>query len=109
MPTSTLRDLITRYAQWQESGGVRQSIMISDRRGSAVSSDDNELDLANEGDVIAWDFDTSLSDIAISSSPEENILAPLSSIGYLDDTSSIFDTIQSRPLYGQTTLSATST
>jgi hypothetical protein len=112
MPTSSLRDLITRYARWQESGGVRQSIMISDRRGSAVSSDDNDMDIANEGEVIAWDFDTSLSDIAISSPPEEKTplsLGNLGNLGYLDDSSSTFDTLLSRPSYGQSTLSSTTT
>jgi hypothetical protein len=58
--TSTLRDLIIRYARWQEAGGVRQSLMISNRRGSSVSNEENEQDL--DGDVIAWDFDTSYSD-----------------------------------------------
>ena len=65
MPTSTLRDLITRYAKWQEAGGVRQSIMISNRRGSAVSNEENEADLDHDGDVIAWDFDAAFSDVSI--------------------------------------------
>jgi len=34
--------------------------MISNRRGSAISNEENEPDL--DGDVIAWDFDTSLTD-----------------------------------------------
>src|SRR5277367_6373650 len=97
MPTSTLRDLITRYARWQESGGVRQSIMISNRRGSAVSNEDNEPDL-DHGDVIAWDFDTSFSDIVIPSSTEEKFLSPISAFDSPADPSSPTDTIQTRPL-----------
>ena len=98
-----------RYARWQEAGGVRQSIMISDRRGSSVSNDDNDVDLANEGDVIAWDFDTSLSDIAISSSPDDKSFPPFTTASYPDDTLSTFDTMQSRPSnYGQTTLTSMS-
>src|ERR1700732_2843430 len=33
--------------------------MISNRRGSSVSNDDNDIDGDGENDVIAWDFDTS--------------------------------------------------
>lgn len=96
MPTSTLRDLITRYARWQESGGVRQSIMISNRRGSSVSNEENEPDLDHD-DVIAWDFDTSFSDVLIPSM-EERFLSPTSSFDRLGDPSSASDTIQTRPL-----------
>ena len=109
MPTSTLRDLITRYARWQESGGVRQSIMISNRRGSSVSNEENEADLDND-DVIAWDFDTSFSDVGLPSSTEEKFLSPTSAFERPVDPSS--DIIQTRPLrstsQGQGSLASTS-
>jgi len=99
MPTSTLRDLITRYARWQESGGVRQSIMISNRRGSSVSNEENEPDFEHD-DVIAWDFDTSFADVVIPPSSEEQFLSPTSSFDRPMEQTSTLETIQTRPLRG---------
>jgi hypothetical protein len=109
MPTSTLRDLITRYAKWQESGGVRQSIMISNRRGSGVSNDESEPDIDHEGDVIAWDFDTSFSDISITSITESMSTLTNANLDYPGETSSTFDTMQTRPLRSATQGPATIT
>lgn len=96
MPTATLRDLITRYAKWQEAGGVRQSIMISNRRGSSLSNEDNEADVDNDGNVIAWDFDTSLSDIAKPSIGQESSGPSVLAMDH--DESAAFDTVHTRPL-----------
>ena len=96
MPTATLRDLITRYAKWQEAGGVRQSIMISNRRGSSVSNEDNEADVDNDGNVIAWDFDTSLSDIIKPSIGQESSGSSVLAMDH--DESAGFDTVHTRPL-----------
>ena len=98
MATSTLRDLITRYAKWQEAGGVRQSIMISNRRGSAVSNEENEADLDHDGDVIAWDFDAAFSDVSIPFLTEDRTLAPNSAGDQPNGTPSTLDTIQGRAL-----------
>src|SRR5579859_4919759 len=108
MPTSTLRDLIIRYAKWQEAGGVRQSIMISNRRGSSASNEDNDTEVNHEGDVIAWDFDTSFSDVAPPSLVNET--KPLAiSLDYSMDSFS--DTPLARslrsPSQGQSTLVST--
>jgi len=105
LPTSTLRDLITRYAKWQDAGGVRQSIMISNRRGSSVSNEDNDPEIDPEGDVIAWDFDTSFSDVAPPSLIDE--MKPLSvPVDYSTEPPS--ETLLTRPLrspsQGQSTL-----
>src|SRR5271170_7358875 len=95
MPTSTLRDLIIRYARWQEAGGVRQSIMISNRRGSSVSNDENEPELDHEGEIVAWDFDTSFPDLNMSTSQDEQALLPTDSTVFFDE--SPYNTVQSRP------------
>lgn len=97
MPTSISRDLIARYAKWQEAGGVRQSIMISNRRGSAVSNEDNEPDADQDGDIVAWDFDPSFSDFtalaqAGAGSSSSNF------IGRPDETSATQDPLHTRPL-----------
>lgn len=105
MPTSTLRDLILRYAKWQEAGGVRQSIMISNRRGSSASNEDNDTEIDHEGDVIAWDFDTSFSDVAPSSLVDET--KPLAILPFDYSTDSFSDTFLTRslrsPSQGQST------
>jgi hypothetical protein len=110
MPTSTLRDLITRYAKWQEAGGVRQSIMISNRRGSSLSNEENDTEIDSEGDVIAWDFDTSFSDVAPSSLVNETKPLAFPSLDY--STESLSDTLLTRPLrspsLGQSTLVSSS-
>lgn len=45
--------------------------MISNRRGSSVSNDENEREMDGENDIIAWDFDTSSSDAMIANLPDE--------------------------------------
>jgi hypothetical protein len=79
--------------------------MISNRRGSSVSNEDNDPEIDHEGDVIAWDFDTSFSDVAPPSLVDE--LKPLSiRVDYSMDPMS--DTLLTRPLgspsHGQATL-----
>jgi hypothetical protein len=86
--------------------------MISNRRGSAVSNEENDLDIDNEGDVIAWDFDTSFGDVA-STVTDDKRLQSSGQNDYSMDTSSTFDTVHTRPLrspsQGQTTLAPFST
>jgi len=107
MPTSTLRDLITRYAKWQEAGGVRQSIMISNRRGS-LSNEDNDTEIDHEGDVIAWDFDTSFQDVTSTPSSLADEPKPFGFPPLDYSTDSLNDTLVNRPLrsasQGQSTI-----
>jgi hypothetical protein len=71
--------------------------MISNRRGSAISNEDNEADTDQDGDVVAWDFDPSFLDVTI---PAQMGAKPLANnfVDRPDETSTIQDTIQTRPL-----------
>ena len=53
---SILQELIVRFERWQESGGVRKSLLAHNRRGSALS--DLKFDPAEVDEPIGWDFDT---------------------------------------------------
>ena len=55
-PTSCLRDLILRFEKWQESGGIRKSLLLHERRGSGLS--DLQVDLMENDEPVGWDFDT---------------------------------------------------
>ena len=62
---------------------MRQSTMISNRRGSTASTDDIVQDIDNENDIIAWDFDTTLSDTINMSHPEEHNAPPFAPVNDL--------------------------
>ena len=101
-----LRDLIIRYAKWQEAGGVRHSTVISNRRGSTASNDENDHDVDNETDIIAWDFDTSPSDATSVSTTEERETSSFISSDYRGVPLST-DTLSSRSTMAPPQLTST--
>ncbi|KAK9458891.1 kinase-like domain-containing protein [Lipomyces oligophaga] len=87
LPTSSLRELISRYHSWQDQGHVRRSIAIANdenlatglQHAAQVGSDtEDNISLAgNEKDSAGWDFDIESSNTDNSSSPG---LMPLSTL-----------------------------
>jgi hypothetical protein len=71
--------------------------MISNRRGSAISNEDNERDTDQDGDVVAWDFDSSFLDATVPSKTGGGSLS-INFVDRPDETSTAQDTIHTRPL-----------
>ncbi|KAK9464392.1 kinase-like domain-containing protein [Lipomyces arxii] len=65
VPTSSLRELISRFQSWKDQGNVRRSIALADNikdgPGAQIGSDDEDDEKGEDDDIdkesVGWDFD----------------------------------------------------
>ena len=97
LQSSILKELIVRFERWQESGGVRKSLLAHNRRGSTLS--DLRFDPAEVDEPIGWDFDTVKSySMVPSQQPAYTELSPLEHLDNgLDDSADTETRIRHAP------------